>query len=95
MKKEVTQNGLMKQEKGFYAVKGDSIFTIGTNVSTGCLTFAAAKLTTAPSNTTMYLGEVSDAAVTLKASDFNALVKANAGRLFFTDENVSLQKRMY
>ena len=75
--------------KGFYAVKGDSIFTIGTNVSTGRLTFAAAKLTTAPSNTTMYLGEVSDAAVTLKASDFNALVKANAGRLFFTDENVS------
>ena len=75
--------------KGFYAVKGDSIFTIGTNGSTGCLTFAAAKLTTAPSNTTMYLGEVSDAAVTLNASDFNALVKANAGRLFFTDENVS------
>ena len=32
---------------------------------------------------------VSTAAVTLKASDFNALVKANAGRLFFTDENVS------
>ena len=75
--------------KGFYAVKGDSIFTIGTNSSTGCLTFAAAETTTAPSNTTLYMGAVSTAAVTLKASDFNALVKANAGRLFFTDENVS------
>ena len=75
--------------KGFYAVKGDSIFTIGTNSSTGCLTFAAAKATTAPSNTTMYLGDVSTTGVTLKATDFNALVKANAGRLFFTDENVS------
>ena len=75
--------------KGFYAVKGDSIFTIGTNSSTGRLTFAAAKLTTAPSNTTMYLGDVSTTGVTLTADDFNALVEKEGGRLFFTDENVS------
>jgi len=73
--------------KGLYAVKGDSIFTIGTSGST--LSFAAEKATTAPANTTLYMGTVSDAKVTLNASDFNALVEAEAGRLFFTDENVS------
>ncbi|WP_316250676.1 DUF6383 domain-containing protein [Parabacteroides acidifaciens] len=70
-----------------YAIKGDTVFTIGTSGS--ALTFGATKATAAQSNTTMYLGDVSASAVTLKASDFNALVKANAGRLFFTDENVS------
>ena len=72
---------------GLYAVKGDSIFTIGT--SGDALSFAAEKTTTAPENLTLYMGAVSDGKVTLKANDFNTLVKANAGRLFFTDENVS------
>ena len=70
-----------------YAIKGDTVFTIGT--SGNALSFAAKKATTAPANTSMYLGDVSASSVTLKASDFNALVKANTGRLFFTDENVS------
>ncbi|MEY8489124.1 hypothetical protein AALE46_19870, partial [Tannerellaceae bacterium 33-180] len=70
-----------------YAIKGDTVFTIGTSGS--ALTFTATKATAAQSNATMYLGAVSDAEVILNATDFNALVKANAGRLFFTDENVS------
>ena len=74
-------------DNALYAIKGDTVFTIGTSGS--ALTFGATKATAAQSNTTMYLGDVSASAVTLKASDFNALVKANAGRLFFTDENVS------
>ncbi|RDU50305.1 hypothetical protein DWU89_04895 [Parabacteroides acidifaciens] len=70
-----------------YAIKGDTVFTIG--IGSNVLTFGATEDTSAPSNTSLYMGAVSTAAVTLKASDFNALVKANAGRLFFTDENVS------
>ena len=82
---------------GLYCVKNfgadkDSVFQLGFTVDG--IQLSVKKGTTAPttaigSTTALTQVAVSTDPVTLKAKDFNALVKANAGRLFFTDENVS------
>ena len=78
---------------GLYAVKNygtgkDTTFTIGFNGTN--LVFDATPGTSSQTVTNdLQMADVSKAGVTLNADDFNALVKANAGRLFFTDENVS------
>ena len=82
---------------GLYCVKNfgadkDSVFQLG--FTAAGIQLSVTKGTTAPtagigSTTALTKVAVSTAAVTLKAKDFDALVKANAGRLFFTDENVS------
>ncbi|WP_308550466.1 DUF6383 domain-containing protein [uncultured Parabacteroides sp.] len=76
--------------KGLYVIGTDSAFTIGSNTN-GKLTFNVEKGSVAPAATTNALlkGDVSATPVTLTATDFNTLVAKEAGRLFFTDENVS------
>ncbi len=85
------------QTAGLYCVKNfgadkDSVFQLG--FTAGGIQLAVKAGNTAPtaaptSTTALTQVAVSTTEVKLKASDFNALVKANAGRLFFTDENVS------
>ena len=86
------------QTAGLYCVKNfgadkDSVFQLGFTDKGIQLSVKAgnAAPSVAPTSPTKALTQVavSTAGVTLNASDFNALVKANAGRLFFTDENVS------
>ena len=78
---------------GLYAVKNygtgkDTTFTIGFDGTK--LVFDATPGTTSQTVTNdLQKADVSTAGVALTKDDFNALVKANAGRLFFTDENVS------
>ena len=76
--------------KGLYVIGTDSAFTIGSD-DNGKLTFNVEKGSAIPAATTKALlkGEVSATPVTLTATDFNTLVAKEAGRLFFTDENVS------
>ncbi len=80
---------------GLYCVKNfgadkDSVFQLSftaagiqLNVTSGTA------VPSAPTSTALTQIEVSDNAVILTADDFNALVKKEGGRLFFTDENVS------
>ena len=82
------------QTKGLYAVKNygtdkDTTFTIGFDVNG--LVFNATKGKDPQSVTNALTNSVAVQAteVELTASDFNALVKKEGGRLFFTDENVS------
>ena len=84
---------------GLYCVKNfgagkDSVFQLGFTAAGIQLsvTKGTAAPTTAPTASSVKAltkVAVSTAAVTLKASDFNALVKKEGGKLFFTDENVS------
>ena len=76
--------------KGLYVIGTDSAFTIGSD-DNGKLTFNVEKGSAIPAATTTALlkGDVSATPVTLTATDFNTLVAKEAGRLFFTDENVS------
>ena len=82
------------QTKGLYAVKNygtdkDTTFTIGFDANG--LVFNATKGKDPQSVTNALTNSVAVQAteVELTASDFNALVKKEGGRLFFTDENVS------
>ena len=86
------------QTKGLYAVKNygtdkDTTFTIGFDVNG--LVFNATKGKDPQSVTNALTNSVAVQAteVELTASDFNALVKKEGGRLFFTDENVSFTEK--
>ena len=82
------------QTAGLYCVKNfgagkDTTYTIGFDGSGIQLSAEAGIQIPTTSATALTQIEVSEDEVTLTADDFNALVKKEGGRLFFTDENVS------